>query len=53
MESSIILPSCISYLEKEIKIETLEEAMKFEVLMELFKSKTYLEISEIAEGIKK
>jgi hypothetical protein len=49
MENSIILPSCISYLGEEIKIETLEEAMKFEILMELFKSKTYLEISEIIE----
>lgn len=49
MSNSISLPSCISHLEDEIKIETLEEAMKFELLMEVYKNKTYLEISDILE----
>jgi hypothetical protein len=48
MENTIILPSCISYLN-EIKIETLEEAMKFELLMEIYKKKTFLEISNLLE----
>jgi|688.fasta_scaffold00022_5 hypothetical protein len=50
MENSINLPSCISHLGEEIRIETLEEAMKFEILMDLFKSKTYLEISNMIDS---
>lgn len=49
METTIYLPTCISYLGSEIKIETLEDAMKFELLMEIFKSKNYLEISEMID----
>jgi len=51
MDSSIILPSCISYLENDIEISTLEEAMKFELLMEMYKKYNFLEISEAFDKI--